>query len=178
MRRRSLALLPLLLPALAVVEIVVFIAVVHAIGGLWAILLGVAASLTGLALLRREGMKGWRRFQAAAVEGRPPGREVSHSLVGLFGSLLLAVPGFVSSVAGLLLLLPPGRQLARHQMERYAERRVGGAAASDLFGARHVRVHPGDPIVVIDEEPVSSSPRPRPPAAAIEGEVIEGEVMR
>jgi UPF0716 protein FxsA len=171
MRRRGLALLPLVLPALAIVEIVVFIAVVHAIGGLWAVLLGVAASLTGMALLRREGMKGWRRFQAAAAEGRPPGREVSNSLVGLLGALLLAIPGFVSSVAGLLLLLPPGRQLARHQMERYAERRVGGAAASDLFGARHVRVHPGDPI----DEP---APAQRTPAAAIEGEVIEGEVLR
>jgi len=178
MRRRGLALLPLLLPALAVVEIVVFIAVAHAIGGLWAVLLGIAASLAGLVLLRREGMKGWRRFQAAAAEQRPPGRAVSNSLVGLFGALLLAIPGFVSSVAGLILLLPPGRQLARHQMERYAERRVGGAAVSDLFGARHVRVHPGDPIVVIDEEPVSSSPRPRQQPAAIEGEVVEGEVIR
>jgi UPF0716 protein FxsA len=174
MRRRGLALLPLVLPALAVVEIVVFIAVAHALGGFWAVLLGLAASLTGLVLLRREGMKGWRRFQAAAAEGRPPGHEVSTSLVGLLGALLLAVPGFVSSVAGLLLLLPPGRQLARHQLERYAERRVGGAAASDLFGARHVRVRPGDPIV-IDEEP---APAQRTPAAAIEGEVIEGEVLR
>ncbi|WP_250003552.1 FxsA family protein [Actinoplanes sp. M2I2] len=174
MRGRGLALLPLGLSALAIVEIVVFIAVVHAVGGVWAVLIGLAASVTGMALLRREGMKGWRRFQAAAAEGRPPGRAVANSLVGLLGSLLLAVPGFVSSVAGLLLLLPPGRQLARHQMERYAERRVGGAAASDLFGARHVRVHPGNP-VVIDEEP---APAQRTPAAAIEGEVIEGEVMR
>lgn len=176
MRGRGLALLPLGLSLLAVVEIVVFIAVAHAIGGMWAVLLGVAASLTGVALLRREGIKGWRRFQAAAVEGRPPGPQVSNSLVGLLGALLLAVPGFVSSVAGLLLLLPPGRQLVRHQMERYAERRVGGAAAGDLFGARHVRVHPGDPIVVVDEEP--GAPRSRTPAAAIEGEVIEGEVLR
>ncbi|WP_250037692.1 FxsA family protein [Paractinoplanes maris] len=174
MRGRGLALLPLVLSALAIVEIVVFIAVVHAIGGLWAVLLGIAASVTGLALLRREGMKGWRRFQAAAAEGRPPGREVANSLVGLLGALLLAIPGFVSSVAGLLLLLPPGRQLARHQTERYTERRVGGAAASDLFGARHVRVHPGDPIVVADDP----APAQRTPAAAIEGEVIEGEVLR
>ncbi|WP_127500830.1 FxsA family protein [Actinoplanes solisilvae] len=176
MRGRGLALLPLGLSLLAVVEIVVFIAVVHAIGGAWAVLLGVAASLTGMALLRREGIKGWRRFQAAAAEGRPPGHQVSNSLVGLLGALLLALPGFVSSAAGLLLLLPPGRQLARHQMERYAERRVGGAVAGDLFGARHVRTQSGDPIVVIDEDP--APPGPRTPAAAIEGEVIEGEVLR
>ena len=173
MRRRGLALLPLGLSLLAVVEIVVFIAVAHAIGFGWAMLLGVAASLAGLSLLRREGMKGWRSFQAAAAEGRPPGREVSHSLAGLLGALLLAVPGFVSAVAGLVLLLPPGRQLARHQLARYAERRVGGAVASDLFGARHVRVHPGEPVA----EP-AASPAQRTPVAAIEGEVIEGEVVR
>ncbi|HET6479659.1 MAG TPA: FxsA family protein [Actinoplanes sp.] len=173
MRGRGLALLPLGLSLLAVVEIVVFIAVAHAIGGGWAVLLGAAASLTGLALLRREGIKGWRRFQAAAVEGRPPGRQVSNSLVGLLGALLLAVPGFVSAVAGLFLLLPPGRQLARHQMERFTERRVGGAMAGDLFGARHVRVHPGEPIDADFE-----TPRSRTPAAAIEGEIVEGEVLR
>ena len=170
MRRRGLALLPPGLFLLAIAEIAVFIAVAHALGGGWAVLLGAAASLTGMILLRREGIRGWRRFQAAAAEGRPAGPQVSNSLIGLLGALLLAVPGFVTAVAGLLLLLPPGRQIARRQVERHTERRVGGAVASDLFGARHVRVHPGDPIVV--DEPV------RTPAAAIEGEVVEGEVIR
>ena len=172
MRRRGLALLPLGLSLLVIAEIVVFIAVAHAIGGGWAVLLGAAASLTGMALLRREGIRGWRRFQAAAAEGRPPGEQVSNSLVGLLGALLLAVPGFLTAVAGVLLLLPPGRQVARRQVERYTERRVGGAVAGDLFGARHVRVKRGEPVVVIDEEPV------RTPAAAIEGEIVEGEVIR
>ncbi|GAA0497525.1 hypothetical protein Ade02nite_54150 [Paractinoplanes deccanensis] len=164
MRRRGLALLPVGLSVLAVAEIVVFLVVAHAIGGGWAVLLAAAASLAGMALLRREGMKGWRRFQAAAAEGRPPGSEVIGSLVGLLGALLLAVPGFVTAVAGLLLLLPPGRQLARRGAERFTERRVG----YDLFGPRKVRVRPGDPIVVIDDEaPV------RTPAGAIEGEIVD-----
>ncbi|MBB4691849.1 FxsA family protein [Paractinoplanes abujensis] len=178
MRRRGLALLPLALPLLAFAEIVAFISVAHAIGFGWAILLGGTASIAGMVLLRREGIKGWRRFQAAAAEGRPPGKQVSHSLVGLLGALLLAVPGFVTAVAGLLLVLPPGRQLARRQVERYTERRVGGAVAGDLFGARHVRVDTGEPVVVIDEEPSVSRPAQRTPAAAIEGEVVEGEVIR
>src|SRR3954449_4347813 len=99
MMRRALALLPIGLLLLAVAEIAVFIAVVHAIGAGWTVLLLAAASVLGLILLRREGIRGWRAFRAAAEAGRPPGRQVSNSLVGLFGALLLAIPGLISSVA-------------------------------------------------------------------------------
>jgi UPF0716 protein FxsA len=167
--RRGPALIPLGLAVVAIAEIAVFVAVVHALGGVWTILLLAACSLAGLALLRREGIKGWRRFRAAAAEGRPPGPQVVNSLAGLLGAMLLAVPGFVTAVAGLVLLLPPGRILARRQIERFASRRVG----ADLFGPRKVRVRPGDPVHDVPAaEPV------RTPAGAIEGEVVEGEVIR
>ena len=168
--KRGLALLPVGLLLLAVAEIAVFVAVVHAIGGLWAILLLALFSFAGLALLRREGIRGWRAFRAAAESGRPPGAQVSDSLIGLLGALLLAVPGFVSAVAGLVLLLPPGRLVARRGVERFTERRVGAAVAGDLFGPRRVKVRRGDPVDV-------PAPAPRSPAGAIEGEVVEGEVI-
>jgi UPF0716 protein FxsA len=136
--RRPLALLPVGLALLSLAEIVVFVSVAHAIGGGWAVLLLLAFTVTGLALLRREGIRGWRRFRAAADEGRPPGADVSNSLAGLGGALLLALPGFVTSVAGLLLLLPPGRVFARRGIENFAGRRLGAAAVGDLFGPRRV----------------------------------------
>jgi UPF0716 protein FxsA len=172
MPRRGLALLPLGLSLLAIAEIAVFVAAVHLLGGLWALLLLAGASLAGLALLRREGIRGWRAFRAAAEAGRSPGGQVSHSLVGLLGALLLAVPGFLTAVAGLVLLLPPVRAVARRGVERYTERQVGAAVAGDLFGPRRVKVRRGEPVVVVADEPV------RAPSAAIEGEVVEGEVLR
>ncbi|WP_306215545.1 FxsA family protein [Actinoplanes sp. RD1] len=173
--RRGLALLPVALLALAVVEITVFVGVVHALGGLAAILLLLASSIAGLALLRREGIRGWRAFRDAAQAGRPPGEQVSNSLVGLAGALLLAVPGFVSAVAGLLLVLPPGRLLARRGVARYTERRVGSAVAGDLFGPRHVRVHQADPV----DDPDGGPAAPRTPAGQIvQGDVVEGEIIR
>ncbi|MGX6607166.1 FxsA family protein [Micromonosporaceae bacterium Da 78-11] len=175
---RGLALLPLGLLLLAVTEIAVFVAVVHAVGGLWAILALAVSSLAGLALLRREGVRGWRAFRAAAEAGRPPGPQVSNSLVGLLGALLLAVPGYLSAVAGLILLVPPGRLLARRGVERFTERRVGAAVAGDLFGPRRVKVRRGDPVDVVPETPVQRDPVRRGPVAAIEGEVVEGEVIR
>jgi UPF0716 protein FxsA len=177
MMRRSVALLPLVMLGLAVIEIAVFVAVVHAIGAGWAVLALAAFSVAGLALLRREGVRGWRAFRAAAEQGRAPGREVSHSLAGLGGALLLAVPGFITAVAGLFLLLPPGRALARRGVERFAERRLGAGVAGDLFGPRHVRVRPGDPVVVVQRDGFERDEPVRTPAGAIEGEIVEGEVL-
>lgn len=172
MTRRRWALVPLGLLLLAVAEFAAFVAVAHAIGGGWALLLMIAVSMAGAALLRREGVRGWRGFQAAAAEGRPPGAEVSNSLVGLFGALLLAVPGFITTVVGLVLLTPPMRALARRGVERVATRRVGAAMAGDLFGPRRVRVRRGDPVHVDEDEPPVVTP------GAIEGEVVEGEIVR
>ena len=171
MNRRSVALLPLVMLGLAVIEIAVFVAVVHAVGAGWALLALAVASVAGLALLRREGIRGWRAFRAAAEAGRPPGAQVSNSLTGLLGALLLAVPGFVTAVAGLLLVVPPGRTLARHAIERATEKRVSSAVAGDLFGPPKVRVRRGD---YVDED-VSQQ---HAPATPIEGEVVEGEIVR
>ena len=170
---RNWAWLPVGLLLLAVAEIAAFVAVVHAVGAGWAVLILAAASLLGLALLRREGIRGWRAFRAAAEAGRPPGKQVSNSLVGLLGALLLALPGFITAVAGLLLVIPPVRGLARRGMEQATARRVSAAVAGDLFGPRKVRVRRGDPVPPEPDVPVTTTPGP-----AIEGEVVEGEIVR
>jgi UPF0716 protein FxsA len=87
--------------------------------------------------------------------------------------LLLALPGFLTSLAGLILLLPPGRVVARRAIENFAGRRLGAAAVGDLFGPRRVKVRRGSPVVVVEEPPAPSAP-----VGAIEGEVVEGEVIR
>jgi UPF0716 protein FxsA len=186
MMRRGLVLLPIGLLLLAVAEIAVFVAVVHAIGAGWSILLLAATTVVGLALLRREGIRGWRAFRAAAQAGRPPGAEVTHSLIGLLGALLLAMPGLITSAVGLLLVLPPFRGLARRGAQRAAEKRVSSAVAGDLFGPRRVRVRRGDPGTVAPDGPAAPSadlgPGPVVPATrpgvVVEGEVVEGEIVR
>ncbi|GIE91863.1 FxsA family protein [Actinoplanes regularis] len=170
MRRSRMAYLPFVFPLVAIVEISAFLTVAHLIGAGWAFLLLAAATLAGFSLVRREGMRGWRAFQQAAAAGQPPGTEVTNSLVGLGGALLLALPGFVTGVVGLLLLVPPGRILARRAVERFAERRLGGGLTGDLFGPRKVRVRVDDPTVV--DSSVVSDDVPRDPVAAIEGEIV------
>ncbi|SCF20678.1 UPF0716 protein FxsA [Micromonospora mirobrigensis] len=159
---------PAMLLAL-ILELAVFVAVGRGIGFGSAVLLVFAASLLGLVLLRREGMRAWRRFRAAAQAGQRPGPQVTDGLVGLLGALLLAAPGLVSGVVGLLLLVPPLRRVAGAGVRRVAERRVSPMVAGDLFGPRKVRVRQGDP------QP-ARTPAGQPvtdPAAAIEGEIVE-----
>lgn len=167
--RRGLTLVPLALAVTAVVEIAVFVLVGHSVGFGTAILLVAATSLLGVVFLRREGVRAWRGFRAAADAGRPPGERVTDGLVGLGAALLLAVPGFVTATAGLLLMLPPVRRLARHRVQRAAERRVSAALAGDLFGPRRVRVRRGD-----SQRPDSTAPlAPGDAGPPIEGEIVE-----
>ncbi|MFU8874728.1 FxsA family protein [Micromonospora sp. SL4-19] len=170
--RRGLRYVPPALLLLAVLELTVFVLVGRGVGFGAALLLVFAASLLGLVLLRREGMRAWRGFRAAAESGQPPGQRVTDGLVGLAGALLLALPGLITGAVGLLLLVPPVRRLARAGAQRVAERQVSSMVAGDLFGPRRVRVYRGAP-----EPPPPPQQPPQQPAAepgqAIEGEIIE-----
>ncbi|MEU4776014.1 FxsA family protein [Micromonospora sp. NPDC023644] len=167
--RRGLKFVPLALLAATLLELVVFVAVGRAIGFGWAVLAVFAASLLGLVLLRREGMRAWRGFRASVEAGQPPGRQVTDGLVGLLGALLLAMPGLLSGLVGVLLLVPPVRRLTRNGVQRAAERRVSSMVAGDLFGPRRVRVRRGAP-----------QPAPQPaaePTVVDGGRAIEGEIV-
>ena len=168
--RRGMRYVPPALLLLAALELTVFVLVGRGVGFGVALLLVFAVSVLGLALLRREGMRAWRGFRAAAASGRPPGQQVTDGLVGLAGALLLALPGLVTGAVGLLLLVPPVRRLARVGAQRATERRVSSMVAGDLFGPRRVRVYRGAP------QPPPATPQHQPagePGPAIEGEIVE-----
>lgn len=171
--RRGPALIPLAALLTAFVEIVVFALVGWWIGIGWAALLVIAASLTGAYLLKREGVRAWRGFRGAARAGRPPGDQVTDGVVGLAGALLLAVPGLLTGLVGIVALLPPVRRLVRLRTQRAVETRVSAAAAGDLFGPRRVRVRVRRDSPVDQPSTVPRAPVDTPPAGALEGEVIE-----
>ncbi|SCG72828.1 FxsA family protein [Micromonospora inositola] len=170
--RRGLRFVPPALLLIAVLELTVFVLVGRGIGFGSAVLLVFVASLLGLVLLRREGMRAWRGFRSAVESRQPPGPQVTDGLVGLLGALLLATPGLVSGVVGLLLLVPPVRRLAQVGVQRAAERRVSSMVAGDLFGPRRVRVRPGAPQPQPEPAPAPQQPI-TDPGRAIEGEIIE-----
>jgi len=151
---------------LVLLEIVTFVLVAYAIGVLWAVLLVIATGVLGGWLLRREGVRAWRALRDSAGSGQPVGPEAVPGVVGLAGALLLLVPGFLTDLVGLALLIPPVRRLASSGVRRFAERRLPSSTAGDLFGPRRVRVRPGTPTA-------PSTPDGQPPA----GDVLEGEII-
>lgn len=173
MRRAPLIVLAAVVTA--AVEVAVFVAAVKLVGLPWALGMLLALSVLGGWLVPRQGVRAWRRFQAAAEEGRPPGRQVSDGLVGLIGALLLAAPGFVTGLVGALLLAPPVRWVARDRIERSVERRTSSAVAGSLFGPRRVRVRRGPAPAPTEPAPPPAQPAGPPPA--IEGEIVEGEIV-
>ena len=120
------ALLVVLLIVVPLLELYVLLQVGSWIGAVPTVLLLLAVSLLGAALLRREGLRAWRAFSAATAGGRVPGREVADGVLVVLGGALLLTPGFVTDAVGLLLLLPPVRAAVRQSLTRYAGRRLLG----------------------------------------------------
>jgi UPF0716 protein FxsA len=114
----------LILFVLAVVEVAVLVAVGDAIGVLPTIGLLILASVVGAWLLRREGTRTLRAFRDAVRTRRPPHRELVDGVLIAAAGVLIVLPGFVSDVLALLLLLPPTRSLVRGRMLRTASRRA------------------------------------------------------
>ncbi|GAA1879267.1 hypothetical protein GCM10009836_70790 [Pseudonocardia ailaonensis] len=150
-----------------VVEIVAVVALGSWIGAGWTLLVLLAGSLLGLWLARREGVRAARALAEAARNRRVATSEATDGMLVAAGGLLFFVPGLVTDVLGLLLLLPPTRALVRRRLVRDAERRH-----PDLKTARIRSEGP-----IIDAEVVEPEPAPTPRRAGgpmvIEGTVID-----
>ena len=116
----------LLLILWPIAELFVAIKVAEAIGVLATILLLIASWPLGTWALRSQGRLAWRRLTDAIAGGTrsgPPIREVLNSAFVLVGGVLLIVPGFITDVLGLIMLLPPTRALLRAPLQRNLHRR-------------------------------------------------------
>jgi UPF0716 protein FxsA len=108
--------------ALPVAELVVFIMVAASIGFALALLLVLGTSLAGGLLLRHAGGNHIARVRVAMNEGLNQGsftalQADSTGLATLFAGFLLLIPGFITDVLAVLLLISP---LRRALAGRYA----------------------------------------------------------
>jgi UPF0716 protein FxsA len=130
-----LLVLVLLFIVVPIAELYVIIQVGQAIGVVNTIILLILDSLLGSLLMRSQGRAAWRRFNEALAAGRVPAREVLDGALVIFGGALLLTPGFLSDVAGLILLLPPTRAIVRRMLVgRFAKRFVVVAGPGDVEG--------------------------------------------
>jgi UPF0716 protein FxsA len=113
-----LGLLALVFLVVPLLELVVIIKIGAAIGVLDTVGLLVLSSVVGAWLMKREGLGVLRRMQAALNAGRLPGQELVDASLILLGGALMVAPGFLTDVAGMLLLVPPVRAGVRVVLRR------------------------------------------------------------
>ncbi|MCU1456027.1 MAG: FxsA family protein [Actinomycetia bacterium] len=128
------AFLILVLVVIPVVEIAAAIQVAIWIGVWPTVFLLIAVSVVGMWLVKREGIRTWRHFREQVEAREVPTDTVVDGMLLLVAGVMLTIPGFVTDVLGLLLLLPPVRKLVRILLigrftRAYAVGRRGAQAA-------------------------------------------------
>ena len=104
--------LPLFLLALPLLEIAGFVIVGREVGALATVGLVVASGIAGVLLLRHQGFGVMARVRAEMAGGGDPSRQLAHGAMIVVAAILLIIPGFITDIIGLLLFLPPVRDLA------------------------------------------------------------------
>lgn len=110
--------------ALPVAEIVVFVAVAAAVGFLWALLAIALTSLAGAAMLRHGGGAHIARMRVVMGPQRAAAFEADGAgTLYLLAAILLLIPGFITDVLGVVLLVPPLRRAVAALFRRAAPKR-------------------------------------------------------
>ncbi|ROQ62958.1 UPF0716 protein FxsA [Streptomyces sp. 840.1] len=177
-RSRARTFVPLAIAAWAVLEIWLLIVVADVAGGFTVLLLLAAGVVLGAVVMKSAGRRAFRNLtetlqqmpgQPGAGEGSSPAPAGSRGNGYLMlGGLLIMIPGMISDVAGLLLLVPPLRSALSKYTERSLERRMRRAAPGGLSDAfQQARMHRPDGKVVqgevIRDDPARPDDDHRPP---------------
>ena len=165
-RRRRRWVRPLLAVAFIVVPLVEIWAILQVgqlVGPWWTIVLLVLDSMLGAWLIKREGGRAWIALREALQSGRMPAREIADGALILIGGTLMLSPGFVLDIAGIVLILPFTRPIARRMLTSVVERRLVVGPAFGQFGGSF-----GGPF---------GSGNDRRPGPGPEGPVVRGDVV-
>ncbi|MDR6755895.1 UPF0716 protein FxsA [Mycoplana sp. BE70] len=129
------SLIALFLLSLPLLEIAGFIVVGRRIGLGPTLLLVIASAVIGLAILRRQGFQALTKLRQRRLPQDLPAERFFDTAIVLLSGLLLIVPGFVTNLIALLLLVPAIRQrVASRLASRFVV--VDFTAAADPHATR------------------------------------------
>lgn len=151
---------PILLLAMPFIEIAGFVIVGSKIGVLATLGLIVLSAMLGFALLRIQGFGLLQRIRGEAAAGRMPDRELVHGTMMVLAAILLIVPGFVTSVFGLLLFIPAIRDLV---WEKFVRNRVVVTSGTSYSNVYPDRPASRDGIIDLDPDDYTSQPNDNSP---------------
>lgn len=143
--------------ALPLLEIAGFVVVGKQIGALATVALVLASTIAGAMLLKRQGFSTMVNARAEIEAGRDPSRPLAHGAMTIFSALLLMVPGFITSIIGLVFLVPAVRDFAWG----FLKSRVSVVSSFGEGGGFRTRQR--EKTIDLDTEEFSRDPNPNSP---------------
>jgi UPF0716 protein FxsA len=107
-------------------ELYILIKIGSHIGGFNTILLVLVTTVLGALLARLQGLRTLRQIQLSLSQGQIPAEELIDGVLILFGGILLVIPGVLTDLFALVLLLP----FTRTYFKRWLRRRFDRMMAS------------------------------------------------
>ncbi len=152
-----------LLISLPVIEVASIIQVSHWVGPFVTFLLLAASATFGLFLLRSQSLLLGKRMMQALREGTPPEKTLLDSGMISLAGVLFMVPGFVTDVIALLLLIPVARKQIWRWLSIGAKNR-GGAWQAKQQASADAKPHRADDVIDVEFTEVPRDAKPQPDA--------------
>ncbi|WP_332651104.1 FxsA family protein [Lysinibacillus sp. 54212] len=92
-------------------EIALFILVGNAIGVMPTLLFIIISGALGIGIAKKYGVKSFQAIQTKIAQGQPPGVALIEAFMIFVGAVLLIIPGFLTSIIGLMMLTSFTRNL-------------------------------------------------------------------
>jgi UPF0716 protein FxsA len=139
------ALVPLfVLLGLPLLEIATFVYVGQWLGVWRTVGLVVLATVTGIAILRYQGLGALKRINRDLSRARPPAEGIADGFLIVVASILLIIPGFLTDLVGLLLIVPPIRHLVWRYLGKSINVRYSRSGPGQQRRADYVDLSPDD----------------------------------
>lgn len=103
-------LLGLIFIGFPLLELYILIQVGSSIGAILTIFVIVFTGVLGGLLLRQQGMRNMTKVRQSMERGEVPALAMFESLFVFVGAILLIIPGFITDIAGLFMLVAPIRR--------------------------------------------------------------------
>ena len=152
--------------ALPIAEIAAFVIVGGWIGVLGTVGLVLLSAASGIFLLRLQGSRTALSLQQAVGGMRNPSMDLADGAAVMVAALLLIVPGFLSDIAGLALLIPPLRAAllkavaSRVTVQRTAPGNARPRYGSDVIDGEYTDVSQDAAALAAPQTPPSGWTRP------------------
>lgn len=114
----------LLFTVMPVVELAVLIQVGRKIGLLWTISIVLLTGVAGAVLAKSQGMATVNKINRSLNAGIMPGEEIINGILILSGGILFLTPGFITDIAGFLLLFPFTRRILKIFLRKKFQRMI------------------------------------------------------